>query len=164
MVSLTCCMPEEYPRPDFNFMIEKTIDLLEKYNITFEGRSRIFIDGANPSFIRSLKERVNEDVNYEQLTAYLKKSYPSVYDLQFLQENMFVIPVPFAKYHKEMLAHCKEMLEYRNGYVAINPFKQSKLITALRTAVENGEGMLDKEATSHDDLFDAFRMSFQFWR
>ena len=26
-----------------------------------------------------------------------------------------------------------------------------KLITALRTAVENGEGMLDKEATSHDD-------------
>ncbi len=35
----------------------------------------------------------------------------------------------------------------------------SKLITALGTAVENGEGMLDKEATSHDDLFDAFRMS-----
>jgi hypothetical protein len=38
-----------------------------------------------------------------------------------------------------------------------------KLITALRTAVENGEGMLDKEAASHDDLFDAFRLSLQFW-
>jgi hypothetical protein len=54
------------------------------------------------------------------------------------------------------------MMEYRNGNVAIHP-KHSKLITALRTAVENGEGMLDKEATSHDDLFDAFRLSLQFW-
>lgn len=46
--------------------------------------------------------------------------------------------------------------------VAINP-KFGKLVTALRTAVENGEGMLDKDATSHDDLFDAFRMSLMFW-
>ena len=36
-------------------------------------------------------------------------------------------------------------------------------LTALRTAVENGEGYLDKEATSHDDLFDSFRMSLLFW-
>ena len=85
-----------------------------------------------------------------------------MYDLQFLQESMFVIPVPFAKYHKEMLAHCKELLEYRNGYVAINP-KHNKLITALRTAVEKGDGTLDKEATSHDNLFDSFRLSLQFW-
>ena len=70
--------------------------------------------------------------------------------------------MPFSKYHKEMLAHTKELLEYRNGYVAINS-KHSKLITALRTAVENGEGVLDKDATSHDDLFDSFRLSLQFW-
>ena len=53
-------------------------------------------------------------------------------------------------------------MEYGNGVVAINP-RFTKLITALRTAVEKGEGMLDKEATSHDDLFDAFRLSLQFW-
>jgi DNA-directed RNA polymerase specialized sigma subunit len=34
---------------------------------------------------------------------------------------------------------------------------------ALRTAVENGEGVLDKEATSHDDLMDAFITSLMFW-
>jgi hypothetical protein len=28
---------------------------------------------------------------------------------------------------------------------------------------ENGEGLLDKEVTSHDNLFDAFRMSLLFW-
>jgi hypothetical protein len=76
--------------------------------------------------------------------------------------NMFVVPIHFSKEHKNMLAHCKEMLEYHNGNVAIHP-RHTKLITELRTAVENGEGSLDKEATSHDDLFDAFGMSLQFW-
>jgi hypothetical protein len=59
-----------------------------------------------------------------------------------------------------MLAHCKDLLEYQNGMVAIHP-RHNKLITALRTAVENGEGMLDKEANSHGDLMDAFRLSLQ---
>jgi hypothetical protein len=70
--------------------------------------------------------------------------------------------VPFGKEHKHMLAHAKVLMEYRNGYVAIHP-RYNKLITALRTAVENSEGMLDKDATSFDDLFDAFRLSLQFW-
>jgi hypothetical protein len=61
-----------------------------------------------------------------------------------------------------MLAHCKEMLEYCNGIVAIHP-GLTKLINALRTVVGNGQGVLDKDATSHNDLFDAFRMSMQFW-
>ena len=60
---------------------------------------------------------------------------------------MLVILVPFSNYHKEMLTHSKEMMEYNNGHMAINPSKHGKLITALRTAMENGEGMLDKKAT-----------------
>ena len=39
----------------------------------------------------------------------------------------------------------------------------TKFITELRTVVENGGGCLDKEATSRDDLFDAFRMSLLLW-
>ena len=156
---------EEYPRPDFNQMIQTTLNLLDEYDIRFNNGCRIFVDGANPSFIKALKEREDEDSNYEQQISFYKKNYPSVYDLQFLQQNMLIIPVPFSKYHKDMLAHCKELLEYRNGYISISP-KFNILITALRTAVENGEGMLDKDATSHDDLFDlfdAFRMSLQVW-
>jgi hypothetical protein len=53
------------------------------------------------------------------------------------------------------------MLEYDSGNVAIHP-RFNKLITALRTAVEKGDGTLDKEATSHDDLFYAFRLSLHF--
>ena len=72
---------EKYQRPDFNRMIDITVNLLDKCSITFEGRSRIFVDGANPSFIRALKERLDEDTNYEHITSYLKKQYSSVYNL-----------------------------------------------------------------------------------
>ena len=75
---------------------------------------------------------------------------------------MFVIPVAFGKEHKIMLAHAKELLEYKNGQVAIHP-RFSKLITSLRTAVEKGEGYLDKEATSYDDVYYSFRLSLQFY-
>jgi hypothetical protein len=32
------------------------------------------------------------------------------------------------------------------------------------TAVENGEGVLDKEDISHDDLFGAIRVSLRVWQ
>lgn len=75
---------------------------------------------------------------------------------------MFVIPVSFSKYHKEMLVHCKGMIEYRNGDVAINPM-QNKLIGALRTATEDGLDSLKIDETVHDDCLDAFRLSLMFW-
>ena len=66
---------------------------------------------------------------------------------------MHVIPVNFSTEHKQMLGHTKMIFE--KGYVSIN---QHNLITSLRTAVEN-EGILDKEITSYDDIFDAFRLA-----
>jgi hypothetical protein len=74
----------------------------------------------------------------------------------------YVVPIHFPKEHRNMLAYAKKLMEYGSGVVAINPTKHTKLITALRTAVEKGEGTLDKEATSYDDLFKALGMSRQF--
>jgi len=67
---------------------------------------------------------------------------------------MQVIPVNFSTEHREMLGHAKMLME--SEMVAINPIFD-KLVISLRTAVEN-EGSLDKEATSHNDILDAFRM------
>jgi hypothetical protein len=67
------------------------------------------------------------------------------------------IPVNFSMEHKSMLANVKMLMERDGDYVAINQ-KFDKLIMSLRTAVEKGEGVLDKEATSYDDVFDAFRL------
>jgi hypothetical protein len=156
---------EEYQRPDFNQMIDITMRLFDQYNITFDNSCRVYIDGANPSFIRALKDRCEEDPDYEKLIMRYKqntKNPAATIDLSWLERQWFILPVAFNKEHKHMLAHCKELLEYHDGSVAIHP-QHTKLITSLRTAVENGEGSLDKEATSHDDLFDAFRLSLQFW-
>jgi hypothetical protein len=46
--------------------------------------------------------------------------------------------------------------------IAINPDRFDKLITALRTAVDN-DGTLDKELTSYNDIFDAFRLALKFY-
>ena len=105
---------EEYPRPDFNQMIKTTVRILEKYDIRFDNSCRIFVDAANPSFISTLKQAVNEDSDYVKQITFYKKNYAPIYDLEFLQQNMFVIPVPFSKEHKNMLAHCKELMEYQN--------------------------------------------------
>jgi hypothetical protein len=54
------------------------------------------------------------------------------------------------------------ILEQEPGKIAINPDKFDKLITALRTAVDN-DGTLDKESTSYNDIFDAFRLAMKFY-
>jgi hypothetical protein len=54
------------------------------------------------------------------------------------------------------------ILESEGGRIGINPDKFDKLITALRTAVDD-DGTLDKEATSYNDIFDAFRLALKFY-
>jgi hypothetical protein len=76
---------------------------------------------------------------------------------------MLVVPVHFAKEHKHMLAHTKKLMEYNGGQIAIN-LRFDKLITSLRTAVDKVEGVLDKEATSYDDILDAFRLALKFYQ
>jgi hypothetical protein len=77
---------------------------------------------------------------------------------------MKIVPVNFNSEHKAMLGHCKMVLENDGGgrIIAINPDRFDKLITALRTAVDN-DGTLDKEATSYNDIFDAFRLALKFY-
>jgi hypothetical protein len=48
------------------------------------------------------------------------------------------------------------------GRIAINPDRFDKLITTLRTAVDN-DGVLDKESTSYNDIFDSFRLALKFY-
>ena len=75
---------------------------------------------------------------------------------------MMIAPVNFNKEHKAMLGHCKMILEHEPRKIAINLDRFDKLITSLRTAVDN-DGTLDKEATSYNDIFDAFRLALRFY-
>ena len=87
----------------------------------------------------------------------------SEYDLEVLQGNMFVLPVPGNPYNKKMLAHLKGLLEYQDGVLAIHP-RHDKVIIALQTAIEKGDGSLDKENTRYDNVFDALRLSVFRWQ
>jgi hypothetical protein len=144
---------EEYHRPDYNEMLSVVYGLMSKYNV-----DSVYIDGANPSFIKSLKLQIGEDPDYDKVIA----RYRSDGLGDSWTKDMKIIPVNFNKEHKAMLGHCKMILERDGGRIAINPDKFDKLITSLRTAVDN-DGTLDKEATSYNDIFDAFRLALKFY-
>ena len=143
---------EEFTKPDYAEMLSKVYGLMSKYQV-----DSVYIDGANPSFIRSLKLQIGEDPDYlEAIARYKADGFTEEQALR----NMKIIPVNFGKYHKDMLGHCKLILE--DGYIAIH-HTLDKLIIALRTATEM-DGSLEKESTSHNDIFDAFRLALKFYR
>jgi hypothetical protein len=144
---------EEYHRPDYNEMLSTVYSLMSKYQV-----DKLYIDGANPSFIRSLKLQIGEEADYDKVIArHRSEKLGSNWS-----QDMRIVPVNFNSEHKAMLGHCKMLLEHDGGRIAINPDRFDKLITALRTAVDN-DGALDKEATSYNDIFDAFRLALKFY-
>jgi hypothetical protein len=145
---------EEYHRPDYNEMLSTVYTLMSKYNI-----DKVYIDGANPSFIKSLKLQIGEEADYDKVTARYRSEKMS----GNWSKDMKIVPVNFNSEHKAMLGHCKMLLEHDGGRIAINPYRFDKLITSFRTAVDN-DGTLDKEATSYNDIFDAFRLALKFYR
>ena len=145
---------EEYHRPDYNEMLSTVYGLMSKYDV-----DKVYIDGANPSFIKSLKLQIGEEADYDKVIArYRSEGFGDDAALK----DMKIVPVNFNKEHKAMLGHCKMILENEPRKLAINPDKFDKLITALRTAVDN-DGTLDKESTSYNDIFDAYRLALKFY-
>ena len=111
---------EEYHRPDYNEMLSVVYELMSKYNV-----DKVYIDGANPSFIKSLKLQIGEDPAYDKVIA----RYRSEKLGDNWSQDMKIVPVNFNSEHKAMLGHCKMIFEAD---------KFDKLNTALRTAVDNG--------------------------
>jgi hypothetical protein len=93
---------EEYHRPDYNEMLSLVYRLISKYQI-----DKVYIDGANPSFIKSLKLQIGEVAEYDKV---------------------------IARYRSEGLGDSW-----------------------------SNDGVLDKEATSYNDIFDAFRLALKFY-
>jgi uncharacterized membrane protein YgaE (UPF0421/DUF939 family) len=148
---------DEFERPRYEDMINKVADL---YN-SFTNIKNIFVDAANPELISSLKREV---ANVRDNWAYVqeKMSYCKKHHVD-INRYMKVVPVPFSTKGKNMLIHTKELLEFESLILAINP-KFEKLTTSLRTAISDDLGKLDKEATSYDNVLDAFRLSLQMFK
>jgi hypothetical protein len=76
---------------------------------------------------------------------------------------MTVIPISFSTEAKNMLLHTKELVEYERPLIGVNS-KFIKLTTALRTAVSDDSGKLDKESTSYDDVLDSLRLALKHFK
>jgi hypothetical protein len=155
-------MAEEYERPRYEDMISTIMDVirgLNRRNLDQEylGSCKVYVDGSNPEFIISLKEQVGDIARWERMNdkiLYCKKNNLD------LARYMTVVPVPFSTEGKNMIMHTKELLEFETPLIAINP-KFDKLISALRTAISDDLGKLDKEQTSYHNVLDAFRLSLK---
>ena len=62
---------EEFERPDYNEMLSKIWSLMSEFELS-KKNGKIYVDGANPSFIKSLKLQVGEDTDYDKKIAYYK--------------------------------------------------------------------------------------------
>ena len=88
--------------------------LMSKYQV-----DSVYVDGANPSFIKSLKLQIGEEADYDKVIA----RYRSEGLGDNWSHDMRIVPVNFNKEHKPMLGHCKMTLEQDPGKIAINPDK-----------------------------------------
>ena len=68
---------------------------------------KVYIDGANPSFIKSLKLQIGEEADYDKVIARYRSEGPG----DDATRDMKVVPVNFNKEHKAMVGHCKMILE-----------------------------------------------------
>ena len=74
-------------------MLSVVYGLMTKYNV-----DKVYIDGANPSFIKSLKLQIGEDADYDQVIA----RYRSEGLGDSWSENMKIVPVNFNKERKDI--------------------------------------------------------------
>ena len=155
-------LADEFERPRYEDMISKVMDIirgLNRHNLDQEylGSCKVYVDAANPEFISTLKREIGETTRWDFIQD--KILYCKKHNLD-LARYMTVVPVPFSTEGKNMIMHTKELLEFEEPLIAINP-KFDKLITALRTAISDDLGKLDKEQTSYHNVLDAFRLGLK---
>lgn len=129
---------KEYAHPNPSEIASICFDWHRKYWNTW-----IVVDGANRFFTTELKIMFDENPEFEYK------------DVSF--DSMKVIPVNFAKDHRDMLS--KLHLFINKGLVCI-PREHSALLTSLRTA-KASDYSLDKQQTQHNDLLDGLRLSLK---
>jgi hypothetical protein len=74
-------------------MLSTVYNLMSKYQI-----DKVYVDGVNPSFIKSLKLQIGEDADYDKVIARYRSE-----GLDDVTKDMKIVPVNFNKEHKAML-------------------------------------------------------------
>jgi hypothetical protein len=78
---------------------------MSKYDV-----DKVYIDGTNPSFIKSLKLQIGKELEYDKIIA----KYRSEKLGDNWSQDMRIVPVNFNTEHKAMLVHCSQEMKYIN--------------------------------------------------
>lgn len=135
---------DEFERPEPRDMEKYSLDLIRQLRL-FQDQSQngqILVDGANVSFIKFLKHKLNENTNYED-------DDPKDYKYKRVR------PINFGTTHRVLLTNMQELVS--KGYVAIDQ-RYEDLLNQMRIAkVDANYGLIKKPLSL--DLIDAFRLS-----
>jgi hypothetical protein len=148
---------EEIEMPTYNQMLDRIMRYRKEYgnvqNIGVDATSRM-------EFALSLKERVGES----NRTPFIKERMEYAKKMGVdLAKMMHVVPVIFSTESKAfMSSHARRIVEDPRLLLQINPEHQN-LINALRSAVFDERGQLDKELSPNNDVLEAFFISMLFF-
>ena len=96
-----------------------------------------------------------ENSNYESV---IEQSNREKADYEY---RMYVIPVSFSEYGKEMLGRFQHVVS--KCWFSVSDVKHKELVTQMRMARFKDNGNLDKEETSNNtfDVFDSTRLALK---
>ena len=135
-------------------MVEHAYHLVKKYNLN-NGNNKVFIDGSQPGFIRSLKIALGEYAQYEHFVEKAKQDKRE----DKLHLYMNIVPVNFGERGKIMLAIVKKLCD--NKKFAIDTSEHAELLTEMRIATADEDLRLDKKDYPMD-LLDSLRLACEF--
>jgi hypothetical protein len=144
---------------EFESDYDTIMDHYRALETRFQPIKKVIVDPGGPGavMVKGLKIENGEDIDWE---AQIRRAKKEGWNWMAL---MHVLPLAFSKYGREMLANTKYFID--NGDIRIHP-EMKPLIMSLHTATEKqfGPGLLDKDRTQHNDIFDAFRLALFYFR
>lgn len=140
---------KQFERASYEEMISLTVKLKYQYKPT-----KVYVDAANPDFIKSLKIQFSESTNYEQI---IERANHEKGDPEY---RMHVCPISFNQSGKELLGRLQYFVS--KGWFSV-PSTFLDLIMDMRTASYLDNGNLDKKAVGNRtfDLLDSTRLALK---
>ena len=121
-----------YEREQYEDMVDLCYKFIKEDNISY-----VFIDGSQPEFIRSLKSRIGEAVDYEEIVKRAEKYNAPLHDY------MSIIPVLNQKEGIDLIDAAKYWMG-QSKTVAIDEESAPQLVSEMRFAKQKETGQLDK--------------------
>lgn len=145
-----------YERQRYEDMVDLCYKFIKEDNIRF-----IFVDGSQVEFIKSLKSRIGENSDYEEIVKRAKK-----YNTP-LTDYMNIVPILNQEYGEKLIQDAKYWLG-QSKTVAIYEPECRELISQMRIAKQKDDGKLDKtpsvtKITGTLDELESFHYALQYF-